>query len=103
MSFLGTATGQAVIATGKFNDTGTALVTGLAQNVANVTALSAKLAGQIDRAVGACRECFALTRGGNPGILSPAERQRCVVLTADCFLPPKTCAPSLQANATLAV
>ena len=53
MSFLGTATGQAVISTGKFNDTGLALVAGLAQNVANVTALSAKLAGQIDRAVGA--------------------------------------------------
>ena len=51
MSFLGTPTGQQVISSGKFNATDAALVAGLVQNVANVTALSADLASQINRAV----------------------------------------------------
>ena len=77
MSFLGTSTGQAVISTGKFNDTGMALVSGLAQNVANVTALSAKLAGQIDRAVGSVVQVKALRYFGFSGTTVPAEPQRC--------------------------
>ena len=51
MSFLGTATGQQVIASGAFNATGMALVAGLAGNVANVTAGATTLASQIDRTV----------------------------------------------------
>ena len=55
MSFLGTTTGQQVIATGAFNATGAALVAGLASNVANVTAGATALASQINRAVSSPR------------------------------------------------
>ena len=69
MSFLGTATGRQLIATGAFNATGAALVAGLAGNVANVTASATRLATQIDRTVSPI--CLRRT------LRSPSRPQEC--------------------------